>query len=96
MRTNISVDNCLDADTGNKINENTAICQSADIEFNKSIGRITFNNQLQNIGSETTKGIDLNLTYKFEAAGLDWSTSLDTSFLTESSVVDVEGNETDI
>lgn len=89
------VDNCLDANTGNKINENTAICKSADIEFNQSTGRIAFNNQLQNVGSETTKGIDLNLTYKFEAAGLDWSTALDTSFLTESSIVDVEGNETD-
>ncbi|MBU2969755.1 TonB-dependent receptor [Pseudoalteromonas sp. C2R02] len=89
------VDNCLDANTGNKINENTEICKSADIEFNQSTGRIAFNNQLQNVGSETTKGIDLNLTYKFEAAGLDWSTALDTSFLTESSIVDVEGNETD-
>ncbi|NQY51079.1 MAG: TonB-dependent receptor, partial [Colwellia sp.] len=55
-------------------------------------GRITFNNQLQNIGQEDTRGVDLSLNYKFEVAGLDWSTSLDTTFLTESSVVDADGN----
>ena len=89
------VDNCLDESTGNKKNENSEICKSANIDFNTGTGRITFNNQLQNIGKEDTRGVDLSLNYKFEVAGLDWSTSLDTTFLTESSVVDADGNVID-
>ena len=89
------VDNCLDESTGNTKNENSQICKSADIDFNTGTGRITFNNQLQNIGQEDIRGVDLSLNYKFEVAGLDWSTSLDTSFLVESSVVDADGNTID-
>ncbi|QFU04677.1 Vitamin B12 transporter BtuB precursor [Pseudoalteromonas sp. THAF3] len=73
------VDTCLeDADK----NSGLALCQSANVTID-STGRIIFNNQLQNIGSEQTSGYDLNLKYTFEAAGLNWRTSLDTTFLDE-------------
>lgn len=74
-------DQCLGTD-GQKINENSALCQSADIQIDNS-GRISFNNQLQNIGAENTSGVDLNFAYNFEAMGLDWKTGLDTTFLNE-------------
>ena len=59
-----------------------------------STGRIIFNNQLQNIGSEKTSGIDLNLSYSFEAAGLNWKAGLDTTYLDEY-VVQVTGEPVD-
>lgn len=77
------VNSCLDSATGNNINENTALCQSADVKFNQSTGRISFNNQRQNIGAETTKGYDVNFKYAFEAAGLNWRTGLDVTILDE-------------
>ncbi|AIY65485.1 TonB-dependent receptor [Pseudoalteromonas piratica] len=78
------VDNCIDA-AGNPINTETALCKSADISMDNS-GRISFNNQLQNIGAETAQGIDLNLAYSFDAFGLDWRTALDTTYLIETTV----------
>jgi iron complex outermembrane receptor protein len=78
------VDNCLSAD-GESINTGSALCQSADISIDNS-GRIAFNNQLQNIGAETTRGIDLNAAYSFDLGGLDWRVSLDTTYLLESTV----------
>lgn len=78
------VDNCLDA-AGTPINTDSALCKSADISMDNS-RRISFNNQLQNIGAETAKGIDLNLAYSFEALGLDWRTALDTTYLMETTV----------
>ncbi len=77
------VDYCLNAETGDYQNQNTALCQSANINFNQSTGRISFNNQLQNIGSEMTKGYDVNFKYAFEAAGLNWRTALDVTILDE-------------
>ena len=56
--------------------------QSANIGID-SIGRISFNNQLQNVGSEKTSGVDLNLAYSFEAAGLNKKAGLDTTYLDE-------------
>lgn len=72
------VDQCL----ATSDNANTVLCQSANISMD-STGRVKFNNQLQNIGSEKTSGIDLNLTYSFEAAGLNWKAGLDTTYLDE-------------
>ena len=86
------VDQCLDSD-GNKINQGSALCQSADIQVDQS-GRVSFNNQLQNIGAENIAGYDLNFTYNFGAAGLDWKASLDTSIL-DKYEVEVAGVTTD-
>ncbi|KTG20787.1 TonB-dependent receptor [Pseudoalteromonas sp. XI10] len=77
------VENCLDASTGAYKNQDTALCQSSAINFNQSTGRISFNNQLQNIGNESTKGYDVNFKYAFEAAGLNWRTGLDVTILDE-------------
>ncbi|SES67041.1 TonB-dependent receptor plug domain-containing protein [Thalassotalea agarivorans] len=79
------VDQCLDA-AGNPINTGSALCQSANISMDNS-NRIIFNNTLQNIGASTTKGIDLNVSYLFEAGGLDWKASVDSTFLLESEEV---------
>jgi len=83
------VDQCLNNDA----NASTAICQSANISID-STGRVKFNNQLQNVGSEKTSGVDLNLAYSFEAAGLNWKASLDTTYLDEY-VVEVTGDPVD-
>ncbi|MBQ4852684.1 TonB-dependent receptor domain-containing protein, partial [Pseudoalteromonas sp. MMG012] len=74
------VDSCI-GDNGQLKNQDSAVCQSANVEV--SNGKATFNNQLQNIGEEITRGLDLNLLYKFEAMGYHWSAGLDTSFLHE-------------
>ncbi|NWL16008.1 TonB-dependent receptor [Pseudoalteromonas sp. Scap03] len=83
------VDQCLAVDT----NAGSALCQSANVNLD-STGRITFNNQLQNIGSEKTSGVDLNLAYSFEAVGLNWKAGLDTTYLDEY-VVEVTGSPVD-
>ena len=75
------VDQCMDAQ-GNPINTDTSLCQSADIKMGGG-NRIIFNNQLQNIGAENTSGIDINLAYTFDAVGLAWKTSLDSTILLE-------------
>lgn len=75
------VDQCMDAQ-GNPINTETSLCQSADIKMGGG-NRIIFNNQLQNIGAENTSGIDINLAYAFDAVGLAWTTSLDSTILLE-------------
>jgi len=76
----------------NPANADTQLCQSANVEFNA--GRLSFNNQLQNIGSEQTKGYDVNLTYKFDAAGLAWNTAVDVTILDEY-IVDSGNSEID-
>ncbi|MGS0535482.1 MULTISPECIES: TonB-dependent receptor [unclassified Pseudoalteromonas] len=83
------VDQCVN----NAANAGTALCQSASATID-STGRIIFNNQLQNIGSEKTSGYDLNLAYSFEAAGLNWKAGLDTTYLDEY-VTQVTGEPTD-
>ena len=91
-----SVDNnyianlCMDAD-GNKVNNDSAVCQSANISIDGT-GRIAFNNGLQNIGGQSTAGYDFNATYAFETAGLDWRVSLDTSVLDHFEESDQDGN----
>ncbi|WP_371188238.1 TonB-dependent receptor [Thalassotalea maritima] len=74
-------DQCLAAN-GSLINQETALCKSANLSMDNT-GRISFNNQLQNIGAENSSGVDLNIAYSFEAAGLDWNASLDTTWLNE-------------
>lgn len=83
------VDQCLN----NTANAGTALCQSAMVEIDAT-GRVKFNNQLQNIGSEKTSGYDLNLAYSFDAAGLNWKAGLDTTYLAEYEVA-VTGEPTD-
>lgn len=91
-----SVDNnyianlCM-GDDGSKINTSSAVCQSADISLDGT-GRISFNNGLQNIGGQSTAGYDINATYVFETAGLDWRVSLDTSILDHFEESDQDGN----
>ena len=88
------VDLCLAADgSGTPINTDNAVCQSSGIGMDNS-GRIFFRNGLQNIGAENTSGFDINLAYTFDAAGLSWKTSLDTTILDEY-VVNVLDDETD-
>ncbi|OCQ22700.1 TonB-dependent receptor [Pseudoalteromonas luteoviolacea] len=77
------VDNCVDS-SGNLINQGSAVCQSANIQI--ANGKATFNNQLQNIGDETTQGYDINIAYHFEAMGLNWHAGLDTSILNERTI----------
>ena len=90
-----SVDNnyianlCMDAD-GNKINASSAVCQSANISIDGT-GRIAFENGLQNIGGQSTAGYDINATYTFETANLDWRVSLDTSILDHYEESDQDG-----
>ncbi|WP_372760695.1 TonB-dependent receptor [Pseudoalteromonas sp.] len=86
------VDSCLVSPSGELANQDTTLCQSANINFNENTGRITFNNQLQNVGFEQTKGYDLNLNYTFDAAGLAWNTSLDVTYLDEYTVDVVESS----
>lgn len=71
---------CLST-TGNKQNNNLAMCQKADISL--SAGEIKFTNLIDNVGEINTSGFDFNIAYTFELAGLDISTNLDTSFLNE-------------
>ncbi|WP_133406421.1 TonB-dependent receptor [Parashewanella tropica] len=86
-------DKCLGAN-GKKINQDTALCKSADINLD-STGRISFNNGLQNIGAAKTSGFDINLAYGFDAFGLEWKTNLDTSILTEFKEFDPDGKAVD-
>lgn len=83
------VDQCLVTSD----NAGSALCQSSNVKLD-STGRITFNNQLQNIGSEKTSGIDLNFSYSFEAVGLNWKAGLDTTYLDEY-IVEVTGDPVD-
>ncbi|WP_299011119.1 TonB-dependent receptor [uncultured Shewanella sp.] len=83
------VDSCLDS-SGNATNMSSALCQSAQISMDNT-GRISFNNQLQNIGSEKTSGIDLNVAYNFEMLGLDWRAAADSTVLLDYEVTTTEG-----
>lgn len=83
------VDQCLKTSA----NVDSALCQSANVQLD-STGRISLNNQQQNIGSEKTSGVDLNLAYVFEALDLSWRAALDTTYLDEY-VVEVTGEPTD-
>ena len=80
---------CLDAN-GNKINTTTALCQAANIELDGT-GRITFDNGYQNLGGQVTSGYDMNIAYVFDAMGLNWRASLDTSYLKEFEESDQDG-----
>ena len=84
---------CLDAN-GNKINTTTALCQAAGIEIDGS-GRITFDNGNQNLGGQKTAGYDMNIAYVFDAMGVNWRASLDTSYLKEFEESDQDGNKVD-
>ena len=84
------VDQCI-----NPNGTGTALCENTGA-FVRTDGRIVFNNQLRNIGSEKTSGIDLNLKYSFDALGLAWKTGLDTTYLDEyvvdtGAVIDYQG-----
>ncbi|MDO6611753.1 TonB-dependent receptor [Shewanella sp. 1_MG-2023] len=91
--SNYVANQCLDAN-GNKINEGTALCQSANISIDNT-GRIAFDNGLQNIGETNTSGFDINLAYTFEGLGLDWKAGLDTSILDTYEEFDQDGNAVD-
>jgi outer membrane receptor protein involved in Fe transport len=71
---------CLST-TGNKQNNDLAMCQNANVQI--SAGQITFTNLIDNVGKINTSGIDFNIVYTFDVNGLDIRTSLDTSFLSE-------------
>ncbi|HEA18432.1 MAG TPA: TonB-dependent receptor [Pseudoalteromonas prydzensis] len=83
------VDQCLKTSA----NADSALCQSANVQLD-STGRISLNNQQQNIGSEKTSGVDLNLAYVFEALDLSWRAALDTTYLDEY-VVEITGDPVD-
>ncbi|WP_299570258.1 TonB-dependent receptor [uncultured Shewanella sp.] len=91
--SNYVANQCLDAN-GNKINEGTALCQSANISIDNT-GRIAFDNGLQNIGETNTSGFDINVAYTFEGLGLDWKAGLDTSILDTYEEFDQDGNAVD-
>lgn len=84
---------CLSS-SGVPQNNDSAVCQSAGIAMDGT-GRITFNNGLQNIGGQSTAGYDINVAYSFEAAGLAWTASLDTSILDHFDKSDQDGNVTE-
>ncbi|USD36423.1 MULTISPECIES: TonB-dependent receptor [Ferrimonas] len=88
--SNYIANQCMDAG-GNLINASTALCQASNIAIDGS-GRISFDNGLQNLGGALTSGYDINIAYAFEAAGLDWRASLDTSILDEFEERDQDGN----
>ncbi|MDK1285886.1 TonB-dependent receptor plug domain-containing protein [Pseudoalteromonas umbrosa] len=77
------IDNCVNS-SGDLINQDSAMCSSANVQI--SNGKATFNNQLQNIGDETTQGYDINVAYAFDAAGLAWRAGWDTSILKERTI----------
>lgn len=79
------VETCLDA-TGQNVNNDLALCQFASVKYNDKTRRVTFNNQLKNIGTEHTKGYDVNFKYTFDALGLAWRTGLDVTILDEYTV----------
>lgn len=86
------VDQCI----GNANSGNTTLCNANETNAYLDGTRIVFNNQLRNIGSEKTSGVDLNLRYAFDALGLSWKAGLDTTYLDEyvvdtGAVVDYSG-----
>ncbi len=87
--SNYVANQCLDAN-GIKINTETALCQSSNIEIDGT-GRISFDNGLQNIGQTNTAGYDINVAYVFEGFGLDWKAGLDTSILDTYEEFDQDG-----
>ncbi|MGS0676941.1 TonB-dependent receptor plug domain-containing protein [Shewanella sp. 125m-1] len=87
--SNYIANQCMDA-TGNKINNDTALCQSANIAIDGT-GRISFDNGLQNLGQTNTAGYDINLAYTFEGLGLDWKAGLDTSIIDKYEEFDQDG-----
>ncbi|ABZ76147.1 TonB-dependent receptor [Shewanella halifaxensis HAW-EB4] len=87
--SNYIANQCMDA-TGNKINNDTALCQSANIAIDGT-GRISFDNGLQNLGQTNTAGYDINVAYTFEGLGLDWKAGLDTSIIDKYEEFDQDG-----
>ncbi len=90
---NYVANQCLSA-AGATINTGSALCQAADISVD-STGRIAFNNGFQNVGGESTSGFDVNVAYNFDAAGLSWRASLDSSIVTSFDKIDPDGLVTD-
>ena len=80
---------CLGSD-GSKINTTTSLCQAANINLDGT-GRITFDNGYQNLGGQVTSGYDMNIAYVFDAMGVNWRASLDTSYLKEFEESDQDG-----
>ncbi|MBU2871320.1 TonB-dependent receptor [Colwellia sp. E2M01] len=91
--SNYVANQCLDS-MGAKINTTTALCQSADIAIDGT-GLISFNNGFQNIGGQSTSGYDINIAYNFEAVGLSWKATLDTSIVDKFEKSDQDGVVTD-
>lgn len=91
--SNTIANDCLSS-AGVKINTDTAMCQSANIELDPS-GQIVFDNLQQNVGGESTSGFDVNIAYSFEGLGLDWRTSLDSTIVTKFEKIDLNGDVTD-
>ncbi|MGS0679818.1 TonB-dependent receptor plug domain-containing protein [Shewanella sp. 125m-7] len=87
--SNYIANQCMDA-TGNKINNDTALCQSANIAIDGT-GRISFDNGLQNLGQTNTAGYDINVAYTFEGLGLNWKAGLDTSIIDKYEEFDQDG-----
>jgi iron complex outermembrane recepter protein len=71
----------LDAQAG--LNNCFAGDQTACDTFNITLdGDLShFTNPLTNVGNQDTSGIDVNLAYRFEAAGLTWNINNDTTWL---------------
>ncbi|QSX42040.1 TonB-dependent receptor [Shewanella cyperi] len=84
---------CLGSN-GQLINTETALCQASHIAIDGT-GRISFDNGLQNLGGQKTAGYDINVAYAFDAAGLSWRASLDTSILDTFEESDQDGAVTD-
>lgn len=91
--SNLVANQCLGA-SGNIINADTALCQSANIAIDGT-GSISFDNGKQNIGGQVTSGFDINVAYNFESYGFNWRVSLDTSILDTFEKSDEEGVVTD-
>lgn len=90
LDANYVLNQCLNS-AGQNINNETALCQSAAVTLDGT-GRAAFNNGKQNVGGQITSGYDVNVAYSFEAAGIDWKASLDTSILDKFEETDQDGN----
>ncbi len=56
-----------------------AACETFNITPDGNLDNLT--NPLTNVGYQNTSGIDFNLSYNFEAIGLDWKINNDTTYL---------------
>ncbi|MED5524392.1 TonB-dependent receptor [Gallaecimonas pentaromativorans] len=68
----------------NCYNGDSNACSVLKIERSANSGDITYMSRpLTNIGNEKIKGVDLDMRYAFDAAGLGWTITWDTSYLDE-------------